>query len=335
MPTIDFERIWHDQMNFNAMLRDLPKDYATRSAFTKEMVLHMMSELDELLRTSVWKSHRKQSNRYNAAHTLEELVDLFKFWLTTLQAWGFTAEDFEASYWRKSAVVRQRYNEEWLNDGTKPVAVVDIDNVLCDYITGMCQYVASRTDDVVILKRVAHLNLSRSWVSSAALGLPEVIWQELKHDFRVAGLKRTLPVMPGAKEFLDRIKAAGMDIVLLTSRPIDRYPNVYTDTLAWLQTNDLPYDFIWWSTDKHERLLESGHQRIAFAVDDDLKFVAQLARLDIPVVWLYTGPVTSIEDVDAKLRTAVRDVIRPRVTWASSLTVIQPGRDFQSLHREG
>ena len=72
---------------------------------------------------------------------------------------------------------------------------------------------------------------------------------------------------------------------MLTSRPIDRYPNLYADTVAWLEREHLPYDVIWWSYNKADHVVENLPNPI-FAVDDDLSQANKFDEADIPVYWL-------------------------------------------------
>ena len=110
-------------------------------------------------------------------------------------------------------------------------------------------------------------------------------WQDLKHEFRISGYKEYMPVFDDAKEFLTQLKDKDIVTVLLTSRPIDRYPNLYADTVAWLEREQLPYDIIWWSYDKADHVVENLPNPL-FAVDDDLSQANKFDEADIPVYWL-------------------------------------------------
>ena len=276
--------LWTEQADFNSMLRVPLSDETATKEFLRDMILNLVSESDELLRTSSWKSHRRQDSRPNREHRLEECIDIFKIWLTIVQGLGFSPSELEEAFWRKSMVVRQRHSEEWVKTlADRPLWVVDIDNVLCDYTTGFCEWLAHRAP--LFAPKTREVLARRAWVSRCDdLGMSEAEWQGFKHEFRSNGQKRRLPLMPGAKEFLHRLQGAGYGIVLLTSRPIDRYPNIYGDTLYWLYHNSLPHDWVWWATDKGERVIESGiTKQIHGVVDDDPRYVTQFARLGLPV----------------------------------------------------
>ncbi len=244
---------------------------------TKDFVLYTEDELHELLRTMSWKSHRRGAGRDNQAHRMDENADIFKCVLSLFQIQGLTPETLCDVYWDKTATVRQRYQEEWVKKVDRPCAIVDIDMVLADYCLGMCQWLLGRNLDA---ERLSDIIDKRGWVNAATVGVADDEWKRLKHEFRISNGKRALPVFPDAKPFLEALQRRNLQIVLLTSRPIDRYPNIYTDTLLWLQRNQLPFDFIWWSLDKAERVLEGDlRQYVQLVVDDDIKYVQQFERL--------------------------------------------------------
>ena len=88
-----------------------------------------------------------------------------------------------------------------------------------------------------------------------------------------------------AKEFLTKIQQNNITVVLLTSRPIDRYPNLYADTVAWLEREKLPYDIIWWSYDKADHVVENIPDPL-FVVDDDLLLANKFDEANILSYWL-------------------------------------------------
>lgn len=279
-----------EQSSFNLLLR--PNGLQTEgetTEFLKDMGLNVLSEVDELLRTTQWKKHRRPPGRYpNRDHQLEELVDMFKLWLTIWQTLGYSVDEVEQAFWRKSMVVRQRHSEEWVRKLDHPAVVVDIDNVLCDYTRGFCDWIIHKAP--LFAKKAKEIRDARSWFGKASdFGMTEGDWQKFKHEFRSRGHKRQLPPIDGAAKFLADLRRAGYYIILLTSRPIDRYPNIYTDTLYWLHDNGMVYDWVWWALDKKECLVENkAVQWIKFAVDDDPKYVEQFRVLGIPTYWMKT-----------------------------------------------
>lgn len=290
------QEVWDDQRAFNLLLRQPPNSEEELSSQLRDFVLYTEAELHELLRVTAWKKHRRVPVPMNHAHMVEEATDAFKLVLSILQTIGLTSlEEVIDAYWDKTAVVVQRYQEEWVTKIDRDCVVIDIDNVLCDYIGGICDWLPSQFMDghqsdasPALLARIAKIKNDGSYVNAQSLGIPDDAWQKIKHTFRVGGFKRTLPVFQDVYTFLYRMRADGYQIVLLTSRPIDRYPNIFTDTIFWLNRNHLPYDFVWWAHDKAERIaqVDGFKQHIKFAVDDDVKYVMQFATANIPTYWL-------------------------------------------------
>jgi hypothetical protein len=278
----ELDRIWKDQEEFNRQLREPPTTLEERVAQTKELALHHISETIEMVNAAgAWKSHRRQVIPENRAHVREEIIDQFKYLISLAQVWSITPDEFLSDYWWKSMAVRQRFSEEWVNQIVGPSVVIDIDNVLADYIEGFCHFMerVGEGDRAEYIRRIRPYRIQEE--------IPSDLWKRLKHQFRVEGWKRYLPVMPGAKEFLTWCRNQGYYVVLLTSRPIDRYPNLYMDTLYWLNTAGLPFDTVWWTQHKGEALSERlDLSDVQFAVDDDFEFVTQFKDKGVRTYWL-------------------------------------------------
>jgi hypothetical protein len=283
-------KIWEDQAAFNLLFRQPPSNDFEMAEQAHDFVTYTTSELHELLRTLPWKKHRNIPVAVNRGHMRDEVADVFKCIVSLFQIVGQTPETAFEAYWSKTAVVRQRYQEEWVKRLDRPCAVIDIDQVLCDYISGICDWLHRYSGEAVPGDRLQEIVSQRLYVNALTLGLPEEKWKKLKHEFRVSGGKRYLPVFADAKVFLQALMRRGLQIVLLTSRPVDRYPNIYTDTLLWLERNELPYDFIWWAHDKGERVLETGlREHVRLFADDDVRFIDQISKLGIPSYWVQRG----------------------------------------------
>jgi len=286
---MNLKDVWREQKDFNELFRHLPKGFEQQSDLTQHMVLCIMSELDEILNTIHWKHHRNIPIKPNPHQTLSECVDVFKYLITIVQAWGFSEEDFIKAFWKKSMAIRQRHSEEFIKNIQGKTAVIDIDGVLCNHDEGFLTwlrgtYMLTKEQSSMISVKEKKYGFVGN-INRNDLNMDPVTWQDLKHQFRISGYKEFMPVFPDAKEFLIRLISKDITVVLLTSRPIDRYPNLYTDTVAWLERAKLPYDVIWWSYDKADHVVENLPNPL-FAVDDDLSQASKFDLADIPVYWL-------------------------------------------------
>jgi len=252
-----------------------PADVA---ATTRDLVMHLISESEEVLRETQWKIHRKLPGMVMVRSNIhEELVDVFKFWLALYQLHGFTLEDLPEEFARKSTVVEQRWmQEQSLKLDPKRTVVVDVDATLCDYVGGFLDYVAAHY-------QVPPIDRSKIEGSDLSGGCAKYLKQPvadlvaLKHRYRDCGGKLLLDPLPDAAAMLRSIQFSGGQIAILTARPYETYKRVFADTLVWLQKHSMPYDAIWMSEDKREFLLRVLPTCVA-VVDDDATQALRLAE---------------------------------------------------------
>ena len=288
--------IWKEQAEFNRLLRVDPTTLDARTAVTKELVLNMMAQCVQLLECTGWRAHRNMAVQENAAQTRSQLADIMKVSISLAQTWGESWDTMARAFWQKSAVCRQRHAEEWVRDLHRPAVVLDLDNVLCDYIRGFVEWMTLtgvlKGEDQI--RRANALIGTGAWVEAKSLGMSESQFERMKHQFRSSGWKANLPPMPGAAQFVQWCRQMGWQVIVITSRPIDVYPNLYTDTVLWLDTHGIVADFIWWGTDKARKIVDRNvAQHIVFVVDDDMRFCRQYVSLGMPIFWLL-----STRDVD-------------------------------------
>lgn len=316
----ELERIFNDQRDFNRNFFERPEDFDTRSRQTKEYVLYLHGELHDLLRKVKYKVHRNEELLENRPAVLEELTDIFKYLLSLYLVWDVNPTEMLEEYWRKSMVCRQRYSEEFVKSLMKPCVLIDIDNTICDYVNGLLLWIQDNDKDLCQRACLLYDLGERPWLDARTMMVQDQRWQELKHRFRTSGGKRDLPLMPGAKQFMDWVSTLPYNIILLTSRPIDKYPNIYGDTLQWLHGNKIPYDYIWWAHDKRERITGAGLQdNVRFAVDDDHNFIRQLSGLDTQVYYLTQKPASQMLFADNV--SIVRSLAEVRIKWEEASRV--------------
>ncbi len=260
--------IWEDQLAFNSNFftpEKLAEDADEKRKWNSFYTLALVREVTEVLDTTDWKMHRKERKEEIPSNTLEELIDCAKYLMTLMQVHGFTPEVLEEEYYRKSAVVEQRYLQEMQSNlaGRKNIVGVDIDGVLADYPGGYVDFI----------NKELGTNYSREGVTNydigAHFGIPRPDIIRLKDKFRQTGQKRYLNTCEGAKEFLQALRNAGYTVVLLTARPYNKYKRMFADTIYWLNQNGLPFDGIIFDEDKEAYLLRNyGAENVCFFVDD-------------------------------------------------------------------
>ena len=87
--------------------------FKEKVAQTKEYLLSLHDEVDEVLHTLPWKTHRKYKEDFFKIEDLrEELIDVFKFLLNVYIIWGITPDKMMKDFTKKSEKVLERLKEE-------------------------------------------------------------------------------------------------------------------------------------------------------------------------------------------------------------------------------
>ena len=265
------EELWDIQKRFSDKII-----FDSEEQGTKELSLHIMSELDELLREISWKIHRKDKKVIIRNNLLEEIIDLQKYVWSIALLWNFDLEEFCEEFKRKSKVVEQRWEQELslsnMYNSENKIIGVDIDGVIADYPTSFLQFVG--TFGIKVPPDISH---------SRELLLSSQEHEHYKHLYREMGCKRDIPVIKGSKEFLIELSKNAYFIVLLTSRPYKRYKRIFADTMEWLAKNGLLYHAIIFDEEKNLRLYREFGDRVAFFIEDELEKANDIARIGIKV----------------------------------------------------
>lgn len=147
----------------------------------------------------------------------------------------------------------------------KPVVAVDIDGTLGDYHSHFIEFAT----------KYLGRNLSGQYEGvgefSDSLGLEKPLYREIKLAYRQGGMKRSMPVFPGAARFVNGIRemGSGVEVWVTTTRPYLRLDNIDPDTRHWLQRHDIQYDGLLFNVDKYEKLVEIVERdRVLCVVED-------------------------------------------------------------------
>jgi hypothetical protein len=274
-PFADLNNIFEDQIRFNErfIAKIVPGKHKIeelndeeRMKVTKEYLLHFIDEQHELLDTFGWKLHEPLKESFlNKNNIKEELIDIFKYWLSVWTAWGFTPKDAVSEYWRKSDLMRLRVHfDEVLRTIKKPLILIDIDRVLADFDRSWALFLMTKTNNIPPSPE-------------------EVI--KLKHEYKENGMIQNLMVpMEGAAELTDELTRQGYGIIVISARPYPEYKRIYSDTVKWLRGNNIKFDTIHF-TDHKQRFayklkFEQGKD-VRAAIDDDERHIKGYAELEI------------------------------------------------------
>jgi phosphoglycolate phosphatase-like HAD superfamily hydrolase len=172
---------------------------------------------------------------------------------------------------------------EFRNGAGKPVVGLDIDGMLGDYHGHFLKF----AEGWFGRKFPAANQINPGLRLSEFMGVEHHIYRDCKLAYRQGGLKRTMPAYDGANELTHRLRDAGAEVWICTTRPYLRLDNIDPDTREWLNRNNIYYDAVLFD-DPHETLevmnskyselvRQVGRDRIV-AVADDLVEPLQMAR---------------------------------------------------------
>jgi len=184
------------------------------------------------------------------------------------------------------------------NKDILPVVAIDIDGTLGNYHSHFLEFAEAYTG--------RKLETNDTWYHpwhykyDGSIGFKEWFienfetteeeWKDIKLAYRQGAQKRSMPVYPGADQFIAQVKfGIKVELWLTTTRPYQRMDNIDPDTRAWLERNNIRYDGLLYDELKFQSLVKIVDPARVVAVVDDLpEMLEEGARLfgtvgDLPV----------------------------------------------------
>lgn len=105
------------------------------------------------------------------------------------------------------------------------------------------------------------------------LGISKATYRQCKLAYRQGGMKRSMPVYPGASDLTKYIRSMGAQVWICTTRPYLRLDNIDPDTRHWLRRGEGPgksiqYDAVLFGEHKYQDLKKTATGDVLFVVDD-------------------------------------------------------------------
>jgi len=170
------------------------------------------------------------------------------------------------------------------NEKIKPIVALDIDGTLGDYhghlINFATQYLqrehgASTYDGTIPFK---------DWFAHA-FDITVEEFRQVKLAYRQGGLKRSMPLYPGAVELTLDLSSLGAEIWLTTTRPYLRLDGVDPDTRFWLDHHGFFYDHLLYDENKYVVLANrTGWGRTVAVLDDLPEEISQADHVFGPTI---------------------------------------------------
>lgn len=168
----------------------------------------------------------------------------------------------------------------------KPVVAIDIDGTMGDYHSHFLRFAAAYLG-IHITRSYAGEEPFREWFK-AETGATDEEWHDIKLAYRQGGLKRSMPMYPGADALCSEIRHAGAELWVTTTRPYIRHDNIDPDTREWLRRHSIGYDYLIYDGAKYAKLAELvGPDRVCAVVDDLAEEITEAQRQfggDVPIL---------------------------------------------------
>lgn len=174
----------------------------------------------------------------------------------------------------------------------RPVIALDVDGTLGDYHRHFTifaeQWTGRKMPDPEAINPGMPLHHH--------LGMSKATYRQCKLAYRQGGMKRSMPVYPGAADMVRAFRKAGAAVAICTTRPYLRLDNVDPDTRHWLRRNRIQYDWVLFGEHKYRQLARQIEPDSIIAVLDDLVALVQQAQsLGLPA-WLRDQPYNRYTD---------------------------------------
>lgn len=168
----------------------------------------------------------------------------------------------------------------------KPVVAIDIDGTMGHYHKHFLEFAADYLGVMVRTHYVGNQPF-KEWFCTNYRCSPDD-WHDIKLAYRQGGMKRTMPVYNGAAELCNRIRVAGAELWITTTRPYIRHDNIDPDTREWCRRHHIRYDYLIYDGHKYHKLKQLvGKERVCAVLDDLEEEIVEAHSLfgaDVPIL---------------------------------------------------
>lgn len=167
------------------------------------------------------------------------------------------------------------------SENVRPVVAIDIDGTLADYHSHFLDFawmwIGRSHGDFPPYDGDEPF---RDWFCRTH-GVDVTTFRAIKLAYRQGGMKRTQPLIFGAKQLVETLHQQA-EVWLTTTRPHDRFDRVDPDTREWLKRNGIKFHGLLYSGDKMSELAEMvDRQRVVAVLDDQEDVLMDAASLGL------------------------------------------------------
>lgn len=179
--------------------------------------------------------------------------------------------------------------------GDAPIVALDIDGTLGDYHSHFLWF----AEQWLGMPMPSASDLNPGLRLSDFMGIPHELYRQCKLAYRQGGLKRWMPCFDYAPELTVKIREAGAQVWICTTRPYMRLDNIDPDTREWLRRNHIEYDAVIFegvleggnpATKYQDLVSQVGAGRIVAAIDDLPEQVDDAYKRGIRKVYIRDQP---------------------------------------------
>ncbi len=276
-----FISLWRTQQDQQQEFRDnLLVPEGSIDTRTQTLAMQAVEELVELLRATGYKYHRisKPGSEYEAQL---EWADVFKFLLMIAIERKWDPQKLMEAFRIKTIVADSHMREKIFEKLGGRWIIFDIDDVLADYTGYMSEQLGLQTGNLMSQCITNTRSLGEQW------GIDRREWELFKEQMRSKGhFAKFKPIAP-AISAVNLAMSKGFKVLLLTNRPVDQYPRLYSDTILWLFRHNVRYHSIIHGPSKVHAICRSNldiADRVVVAFDDHPQNIKEYQDIGIKSV---------------------------------------------------
>jgi hypothetical protein len=157
----------------------------------------------------------------------------------------------------------------------KPVVAIDLDGTLGDYHGHFIRFASEWTGQGIESTLRASLSPYRgnthfSTYCCMIFDITIEVYRSIKLAYRQAGMKRSMPIIDGARDICSMVYREGAELWVTTTRPYLSLDSIVPDTREWLDRHQIGFDHMLFDADKYDVLADRVDSGRVVAVLDDL-----------------------------------------------------------------
>lgn len=134
-------------------------------------------------------------------------------------------------------------------------------------------------------------------------------YEQAKELYRLSGIKAVMPPIDGAKELMSLWQEQGKSVVVVSSRPVDLYPEVYTYTRSFFDLFDMRPDLLLFKANKHVSAeLGSLWPLVEYFVDDEVHRLEDMKALHPHIGCIHITPDPAVSDTEMMRFSTTREL---------------------------